>query len=529
VYVVQPGDRIENIAEDLGLPVERLLAWNDLTLDSTLVAGQRLEVLPYAAYFPAPTPIPQSPATKALKSNSDSAAIHQKIGASSTLWHTLWIDVQTVDYGPAGYIGSPRIYHSQAWIEQPAKSLELMGLLGEEPSSVSLVEEGRVYQLTPESEIPTLSTWNQKSDPLLQNEVLREMVYPNTAPWGQQKGRFEAFGTEDIAMREALGVDWINESGNIQARLWLDKETGVLLRIQEFGGPDYGTLESDSMATALLFDLEIPGEALFDPHSLLTQDYATLSEESGADGQQDDPLGAISISVRPRLPDDPPPVDFNPASSQLHFQFPEGAEQTDSLGSTADEPATLFADGYTLGETMIYPPWGLQCERSPDGQHVVYNKRSDGVTPPDARLRWINVKSPQEVYEPLPGIAANSFAFAPDSRHLAVFGADPQMNTRSIYIVDLGTGESWPLVEVYQASSLVWSPDGSHLAFIGQKFDQRGTHIMIVHVRLEEIIFERPVQLSGSTQEFSWSSMAWGMEFPIPPGDMGTCATPPSP
>ena len=50
---------------------------------------------------------------------------------------------------------------------------------------------------------------------------------------------------------------------------------------------------------------------------------------------------------------------------------------------------------------------------------------------------------------------------------------------------------------------------------------------MIIQARLGEVIFERPVELSGSRQEFSWSSMAWGLEFPHPMGDMGDCARPP--
>ena len=60
---------------------------------------------------------------------SSSATISQRLQQSAELWSTLWIDVQAAKFGPPSYRGAPRLYRLQAWVSQPAQSIQLFGLL----------------------------------------------------------------------------------------------------------------------------------------------------------------------------------------------------------------------------------------------------------------------------------------------------------------------------------------------------------------------------------------------------------------
>ena len=526
-YIVQPGDSLESISLHLNFPIEQLLTWNNITPDSALFPGQAINVVPYAVNFPAQAEHNDEVEVEAIRSNAGSETILQRLNSSHTLWDTLWIDTQSIDYGPAGYIGAPRFYHSQAWIDQPEYSLELFGPLGEEPSSVSLVMDRSHYMFYPEIQIPRITVWDDHNQFDVQSEPLRWMIYPQTAPWVRHDGHFEVIETGEIAGRRTITVDWYDIAGNRQVRLWLDRNTGMSLRLQEYGGPDFETILSDTMTTAIIYNIEVPQASLFDPHALLIQDYATLPADADLSDQPAQAALVIPQNNRLRLPVYPAPPDLNPATSQLHFQFSERETPSDSQGNPILDTTELYADGYTLGEALIFPPWGLQCVRSPDGQHLVYNSQSDGVSASDLSLRWIKLTDPEFVYEPLQGFQAESFAFAPDSRRLAVFGTNLSDAKRSIQIVDLGNSDSWQLLEIYNANSLVWSPDGGYVAFIGQRSDTPEYNIMVVNIDLGEIIFESIVQLTEGPQKFIWPDLNWELEFPIPIGDMGACAEPP--
>ena len=280
--------------------------------------------------------------------------------------------------------------------------------------------------MSPDSELPTLSVWDETTEPILGNDRLRQMVYPQTGIWGTQQGRFESVDQDEIAGRDTIVIDWFNSSGHRQARLWLDVVTGLALRVQEYGGPDFQTLIVDTVATSILYNLEIPQNTLFDPHTLASQGYATLSEEEASGAEAGSATLVVPLSRRPTLPPDPLPPGFSAGGSWLHFQFDPPVGMNYALGSVAGFPATLFTDGYTLGQVNFPPPWGLQCSRSPDGLRLAFNTSSDGVQPADTTLRWLNLKDTREIYEPLPGFQAEYFAFSPDSRSLAVSGYDPQ-------------------------------------------------------------------------------------------------------
>ncbi len=526
LYRAQPEDNLESLAARFGVSVEDLTAMNDLGAEMSVSPGQYLTIQgPHFAPYVA-AQIETLSRTSTLSRGSQSDEILRLMETSPQLWRDMWVDAQIVDYGALSFLGPPRIYRAQAWVSQPDYSLELFGLLSERPTSLRLVMADQSFTLSPDYDLPLLAGRESKPYDLLETS-LREIVFPAASPWANQDGTFRPVQREQIAGRQALIVDWINAQNKREARLWLDRETGQILRQQIYGGADFQTLLVETVVTGILFEPEIPADQLFMPANLSRQGYANLpTAESQAEV---DPAltPVVDILDRGALPLDPAPDGFDPTGRWLNFQVtPETFELYE--GSPATIPTELFADGYYLGQVAFGLPWGMRCDRSPDGAHLAFTIASDGALPPDHTLRWVNLRQPQEVYEPLPGYQAEYFSFAPDSKRLAVFGQAPFEPFRGIYILDMVESQSQLLLPMLDVKSLVWSPDGVYLAVFGQEYDSQQSTILLLHVRLAEVTFRRTVALSGRTQQFSWSSLAWELEFPTPMGGMDACAVAPT-
>jgi hypothetical protein len=169
----------------------------------------------------------------------------------------------------------------------------------------------------------------------------------------------------------------------------------------------------------------------------------------------------------------------------------------------------------------------LWCDRSPDGQRLAFNTGTDGAAPADDSLHWFNLKDPQAIYQPLPGFHATSFVFAPDSHRLAVFGYGEGEWERGIYILDIGTGENELLSDLSNARSLVWSPDGEYLGFIGTTTEDDNPEVTVIHVDTAQIAYQGKIEfLEGITYALG-PIAGWGIEFPVETGGMDQCAAPP--
>jgi hypothetical protein len=84
--------------------------------------------------------------------------------------------------------------------------------------------------------------WDSSLEALVPGEPLRSMIFPASSPWAIQPGEFRLVQTTTLAGREAIAFDWTNANGQREARLWLDTQTGIILRAQIYGGSDYQTL-----------------------------------------------------------------------------------------------------------------------------------------------------------------------------------------------------------------------------------------------------------------------------------------------
>jgi hypothetical protein len=480
----------------------------------------------------APTPggalaaLPTPPRVEPLTRRSRAELILNRWEQSPRLWRSLSADLQTWRYGPLSYAGLPRAYRTQAWILQPDQSIVLHGLLSGPPGEAYLGAQDRIFWRSTAADASRSQPWSGALEDLLPVEPLRWMIFPANSPWALRAGDFRSVQTASLAGRQAVVFDWINSQGQREARLWLDAQTGIILKAQLYTGDDFQALSDEAVITSLSLDRSEPPPALITAANL--RQARPAADELALAALPPTPTPATAPLERPALQADPAPPGFDPRGSQLAFQFVHDPAVANADRDLAAQPAELIADGYRLGMTRFGLPWTLRCVRSPDGRRLAFNAASDGAAPADDAVRWFNLSQIQAIYQPLPDLSAVSFAFSPDNRRLAVAGEGRNGRPSGVYLVDIGIGESRLLLAAEGAHSLLWSPDGEFLALIGKLADEEEAAILVLHVRTGRIAYQGE---PGATDQAPPDApvAAWGLPFPVEMGGMDECAAPPQP
>jgi len=100
-YLVRSGDSLDSIAASLQTSVDELSRLNHLSPSATLQPGERLQVVVGDSQemeieaFAAAAVVRSEAVPKALSDQSTSQEIQQRLALSSSLWQTLWFEVQT--------------------------------------------------------------------------------------------------------------------------------------------------------------------------------------------------------------------------------------------------------------------------------------------------------------------------------------------------------------------------------------------------------------------------------------------------
>ena len=158
---------------------------------------------------------------------------------------------------------------------------------------------------------------------------------------------------------------------------------------------------------------------------------------------------------------------------------------------------------------------------------LAFNTFSDGASLPDDALRWLDLRDPAKLFEPLPGLHAGDFAFSPDSQKLAVFATGGNAEQAGVYLVTLATGDFSKVIALADAHSLLWSPDGEFLALTGVAEAGDDEQVLVLHLRSRQIAFQADPLPTGASLPVDWPIANWGVAFPVAPGDMQTCSNPP--
>jgi len=264
------------------------------------------------------TPKP-APVTLSLSSTSDE--IQTAMLESATKWETIWMDGTVTWYDPTDSGNPPQVYHEQVWIDQPA--IRFRSLLGSGngpaenfkvcdgstilemslPSGASqsrpLPEFAKAPQyvppLEPEHAYPN-PMWGQIGTPL------SELVF--SADRAQNQGTFKPVALESVAGRQALAVEWTYiENQQPSFRAWLDVETGVTLKIQEFGKGGGDVIQSERVVEQVTYDALL-SENLFALQFSVLPSFSDISgqplspaEPAPTQSSENDPLGQVYFFI----------------------------------------------------------------------------------------------------------------------------------------------------------------------------------------------------------------------------------------
>jgi hypothetical protein len=282
----------------------------EISIETTAVGNS---VLPEAAIV---TATPES----GLSLNSKSEEIRQAMLESATKWKSVWMDGTITDYALEGTDSQITTIHEQDWIDPSTNRFRiLMGPIDGEaekfmasdgmsilemdlPSGQSqsrplpdFVKAGQfVPTPQPDTAFPQ-PLWRQIGTPLSQLAF--------TSDFAQSAGTFVPVTTESVAGRQALVVDWTFAQNQLPSwRMWLDTNTGVILKMQTYDKQGGDTVRSEAVVNQISFD-DVFADALFKNPSLLPEfsDMAGIPlkpvESAPANSSAPDPLRDVYFFV----------------------------------------------------------------------------------------------------------------------------------------------------------------------------------------------------------------------------------------
>lgn len=264
-----------------------------------------------------PEPAGSEPAPVSLSLDSTSEEIQSAMLESATQWETIWMDGVVTWYDPTGSGNPPQVFHEQVWIDQLASRFRVllgpgdglaetfkvcdgntileMDLKNGQSQSRPLPEFAKEAQYIPPVE-PGVAypnpIWGQIGTPL------SELIF--SADRAQNQGTFVPVALESVAGRQTLAVEWTYIDNQLPSfKAWLDLETAVILKIQEFGKGGGEEVESERVVNHVAYDTpmsenmfslqfaEMPAFSDISGNPLVSTEPApTLSSEN-------DPLGQV--------------------------------------------------------------------------------------------------------------------------------------------------------------------------------------------------------------------------------------------
>ena len=172
--------------------------------------------------------------------------IQQLMLTSHTRWHTLHIIYTLNQYPPPGSSLQAEQQNVQVWIQQPAQFKVVISTPkgGPQTSAISdgkvILDSSGMQQSLPPSVLEPFNPPNTPSDTVYMHPLagflgtpVSDLIFP--AGLAQRGGRYTQTGQELVADRQAYVVEWSREPGKLIDRFWVDVQTGIILRQQNYG------------------------------------------------------------------------------------------------------------------------------------------------------------------------------------------------------------------------------------------------------------------------------------------------------
>lgn len=244
------------------------------------------------ACTPAPVDVPSPASTLDLTTapvilgmDSTSRQVQRAMLESATKWTDIRMDGVITWYDQTGSGLPPQIFHEQVWIDQlTPRFRSALEMEGGGIRTIKLSDGQKVYNvnlvagLTETTDLPQFARAGQYVPPLQEGVAyphplwgqigtpLSEMAF--SANYAQNKGTFKPVGTESIAGRETLIVEWTYASNSQPSfKAWLDTQTALILKLQEFAKEGGTVLQGERVVSGIAYNESLEA-SLFDPSGL---------------------------------------------------------------------------------------------------------------------------------------------------------------------------------------------------------------------------------------------------------------------
>jgi len=177
-------------------------------------------------------------------------------------YETAWLDARV--HFPEWQSMAPSWYRVQAWIGKE-QLLAVGGPDGESPTEGILITDGIFYRTRNQDGVLYFERLSLLSPPPFQRFIFTTLDLLLNGDQGDD--RFYLQGKYKLAGRQAWSLKVANSVTGRQAQLWLDEQTGFILRYHILGSSSYKEsfgLPDEVRVDAAAFDVTFP-EGLFDP------------------------------------------------------------------------------------------------------------------------------------------------------------------------------------------------------------------------------------------------------------------------
>jgi DNA-directed RNA polymerase specialized sigma24 family protein len=538
LYTVQEGDTFQEIANSLGTTVEQLRSLNRLPPEASLYPGEQLLI---PGRLQLSTPVANAEISRSRPTPTPPARTLTPDEILESLnnfyFNSFWVDLNYIYRGPQGYLGEALTYRMQLW-QTPSGALILTG---QNPYTPDLAIKwwrwnvNKYYVASLESGSP----WFKSGD---FTGVISQFVEPlsfvfslHTDYWKDQLIKTLVVGSGQVGDRPVYILKQYTLQQQLLRTLWIDKVSSLPLYIQVYDPHNPRRITTEMMVTGLEINPDIP-EAFFNPQIPWMGGYAKNSRaDPFSPGENLSPWEGASPTNIPR-PYTPAPKNLNLATSALQFQYKDSLLSFPGVVLGDPYKVAIFAGDKYLGFANLPDPFHTLCARSADGKRMAYAPASattlntiSGEALPGGLIYWIDLTDPEMRHTTAPNLWPFSFAFSPDGEQLAVFG---KSNALGINVVDLRSDEVRHLRDVDNATSLVWKPDGTQLAFISRTVGSPNSfNLIVLDAESGKLLSRQPYPAPGNSPAqniLTSPPLDWGVPFPVGMGDLGACAAPPA-
>jgi len=224
-----------------------------------------------------------------LTMQTDSETIRLRLLRNYTRWDTLQVDGVVKYFNPGESETAAQTIRTQIWIDQ--KTGRYRVLLGNQPDTVeqaiicdgaSILDLNLVSQT---SEVYSVAPYVKEyyNPP----EIVTDMIEPHplegslgtpmaamifSSGIAQRGGYYQPIRSETFAGRETIVVDWYRMQGMLVDRFWIDSESGMILRWQNFGKGGGEAVETEMIINRFEFGAPMPDE-LFNLQEVGTPEF----------------------------------------------------------------------------------------------------------------------------------------------------------------------------------------------------------------------------------------------------------------